>query len=175
MQYKPLLYIDDTDIFPSVTEADKTIKRDRKASKVILLDENNNILLTGREHRLLPGGGLEIEESFEDAAIRECKEEVGYDIQIIGNIGFTEEFRAEEGRYQITYCFVAKIVGEQSIPTTTEEEEQGLIFEWLSVEDAISLLEKQKSTFTEKDYNGCFNVRTQLAFLSAYKNKMLLK
>ncbi len=175
MQEKLLLYIDDTDIFPNVTKIDKTIRRDRKASKVILLDENNNILLTGREHRLLPGGGLEVGESFEEAAIRECKEEVGYDIQILYTIGFTDEFRSQEGRHQVTYCFVAKIVGEQSTPTTIEEEEQGFIFEWLSVEDTISLLEKQKSTFTKEDYNGCFNVRTQLAFLSAYKSKMSLK
>ena len=175
MQDKPLLYIDDTDIFPSVTGIDKTIKRERKASKVILLNDNDSILLIGKDRRLLPGGGLEAGESFEEASVRECKEEAGYDIQIIDTLSFTEEFRAEEGRHQITYCFIAKVVGEQSTPTSIEEEEQGFIFEWLSVEDAISLLEKQKTTFTKKDYNGCFNVRTQLAFLSAYKNKMLLK
>lgn len=169
MQKQPLLYIDDNDIFPNVKEIDKTVKRSRKASKVILLDENNNILLIGREHRLLPGGGLEVGESFEEAAIRECKEETGYDINIIDLIGFTEEFRAEEGRHQITYCFIAKIAGEQNKPTTTEDEEQGLVLDWLTIEDAITLLEKQKSTFTEKDYNGCFNVRTQLAFVGAYK------
>ena len=35
----------------------------------------------------LPGGGVEYDEGFEDAALREVKEETGYDARIVGMLG----------------------------------------------------------------------------------------
>lgn len=56
----------------------------RLASRVILVDQNKRLLYlrgsepkTGRVFWVMPGGGLEPNESFEDAAIREAYEESG--------------------------------------------------------------------------------------------------
>ena len=61
----------------------------RPAARVLLLDENNRVLYlqaressTGKEFWVLPGGGLEGQESFEEAAVREVNEETGLDIKI---------------------------------------------------------------------------------------------
>lgn len=48
----------------------------------------------------LPGGGLEYDEGFEAAALREVKEETGYDARIVGMLGartFTPQPRGSSG------------------------------------------------------------------------------
>ena len=61
----------------------------RRAARVLLVDENNQVLfLKAREGNtdnvfwLLPGGGLEGAETFEEAAVREVKEETGMTITL---------------------------------------------------------------------------------------------
>ena len=56
----------------------------RLASRVILIDRDSRVLClqatepkTGHSFWIMPGGGLEANESFEDAAIREAHEEAG--------------------------------------------------------------------------------------------------
>lgn len=60
------------------------------ASHVILFSDNNKrIILTKRRDIpmwVLPGGHLEENESFESAAIRECREETGLKIKLIKKI-----------------------------------------------------------------------------------------
>lgn len=59
-------------------------KESRLASRVILIDQNRRVLYlnasepkTGHTFWVMPGGGLEPNESFEDAAVREACEESG--------------------------------------------------------------------------------------------------
>ncbi len=59
-------------------------KESRLASRVILVDQDRRVLYlnasepkTGHAFWVMPGGGLEHNESFEEAAIREAYEESG--------------------------------------------------------------------------------------------------
>ena len=61
----------------------------RPAARVVLINDDDQILyLHAREHSkgrgfwVMPGGGLEPEETFEEAAIREVKEETGFSIEL---------------------------------------------------------------------------------------------
>ena len=87
---KPVLILRDRDIFPNFLE-EEIIYIERIAVKVVLRDDEGKIALVGTKYRLLPGGGVEGGESLVEAAIRECKEEVGCNIVIDSEIGKTEE------------------------------------------------------------------------------------
>ncbi len=168
MNELPILILKDSDIFSDVATNNELPWRLREAVKIIVFDGENKIALVGITRRLLPGGGVEEGETFEEAAKRECLEEIGCNIEITCELGFTEEYRTKDSRHQITYGFVAKVIGEKGLPETTQEDEQGMQIDWLILEDAAALLLKQKDEFTQENYNACFNVRTHLAFLNKF-------
>ncbi|MCP3738927.1 NUDIX hydrolase [Rossellomorea sp. BNER] len=76
----------------------------------ILLVEDNKIALIkrikeNRTYYVLPGGGIEKDESYKEAALREAKEELGIDVEIDGSICFEDS-----GAH--CYFFVRKYCGE---------------------------------------------------------------
>ena len=118
---KPLLIIKDKDIFPNELAKEDVVYKLRSAVKAVVVDSDGKIALVGKKYRLLPGGGVEEGETFVDAVKRECREEVGCNIEIDNEIGFTEEYRAQIGRRQETHFFLAHLVGEKGKPQTTQE------------------------------------------------------
>ena len=163
---KPLLILQDADIFPEAERVeDFSAFKTRIAVKVAIFDGEGKIALVGTKNRLLPGGGVEGNETLLQAVMRECLEEVGCSVGHIKEIATTEEYRAETKRHQITHFFTATLLGERGAPQTTQEDEQGIQVEWFAIPDAIALLEKQLKEIPFESYNSCFNVRTHLAFL----------
>lgn len=84
----------------------------------------------------LPGGGVDEGETFEQAAIREVKEETGLDVTI-AELLFTEEY--EFGK---SYCYLACLTSEVTEPTLAFLPEAESIFgtmvcsvAWLSLKD----------------------------------------
>ncbi|WP_318836389.1 NUDIX hydrolase [Actinomadura rudentiformis] len=65
----------------------------------------------------LPGGGMEMDDSLQGTAVREVKEETGYDIEITGLIGTYIDprhiiaYSDGEVRRQFNVCFRARLVG----------------------------------------------------------------
>lgn len=55
----------------------------------------------------LPAGKVDVGETIEEAAIREAKEECGYDVELIRKIGIYQK----EATKHVKHAFLAKIIG----------------------------------------------------------------
>ncbi len=167
---KLLKIMSDNDFFPNSNETflddNKII---RTAVRVVLRNANNQIALVGETYPVLPGGGMELGEIYEDTAKREVVEEVGCEIKIIGELGKTIEHRNKAGGIQESYCFMA-LVNKDGIPTTTQGDEVGMKIIWCSVDEALNILDKQFKLLSPDNYHAYFNIEVSKTFLQEAKN-----
>lgn len=63
---------------------------------------------SSRTYWTFPGGGINKGEPFDQAAVREVKEETGLDVRVI-RLLFEEDYE-----YGISYCYLAELVGEST-------------------------------------------------------------
>lgn len=90
----------------------------REVAVDAVIVENGNVLLVLRDHDpfrgfwVLPGGHVEENETVEQAVIREVKEEVGLDVEVISLIGvFSDPSRDPRGL--VSVAFLTRPVGGQ--------------------------------------------------------------
>ena len=108
-------------LVPSVTAVARN-----GAGEVLLIHKTDNDLWA------LPGGGIDLGESAPDAAVREAKEETGFDVEITGligiytNPGHVMAYDDGEVRQQFSICFHARIVGGQ-LRTSSESKEVAFV------------------------------------------------
>jgi 8-oxo-dGTP diphosphatase len=79
-----------------------------------------------------PGGTVEFGESIEDTVIREFKEEVDIEIELVELLNVVNHILPEEGQHWVSPVYIAKHIG--GIPKVLEPEKCPEI-EWVKVED----------------------------------------
>ncbi|MDD2657600.1 MAG: NUDIX domain-containing protein [Candidatus Pacebacteria bacterium] len=126
----------------------------REASRAVVVDEDGHVALlhaTRENYFKLPGGGIEAGEDKMRALKRECQEEIGCDITIVGEIGSTIEYRKTLHLKQIPYCYFAKVKGKKGTPNPDEgEKAAGFVPVWLPYDDALRSIGEDEVPDLEK-------------------------
>ncbi|MFM2424015.1 MAG: hypothetical protein RLZZ70_404 [Candidatus Parcubacteria bacterium] len=140
----------------NVTEDEVLAYKLREAVRAIVFDADKKVALlkvSRDSYFKLPGGGVEEGEDFETALKRECLEEIGCEIMNVSPLGYTEEYWKEDTEKQISYCYLAELNGQKGIPDLTQsEKDRGFETVWMTVGEAITILESCKPTQWEGDY-----------------------
>ena len=85
-----------------------------KGSSCVVINKKEEILLVLRQDfRIwaLPGGGLEPNETWEQAAVRETLEETGYEIEILQYVGEYWRPQMSQGHGDLRRVFLGQVTG----------------------------------------------------------------
>ena len=90
----------------------KLLGKKRHTAHVVLVDQDRFLLVQEavggiRELWGLPGGGVKRNETAEEAAIREVKEETGLDVELLKELAVMEDKR----RGNVRHIFLGKVTG----------------------------------------------------------------
>lgn len=140
----------------------------RKTARALIFQENKIAVLNAARLHLhkLPGGGIEKNESKASGLNREILEETGCKITETRELGITIEYREAIEMVQISYVFTGNIQDGIEMPNFTRKEQyEGFQLVWLTVVEAISMMENEDRP---KTYAGKFINARDLAILEYY-------
>jgi ADP-ribose pyrophosphatase YjhB (NUDIX family) len=139
----------------------------RDSVRAIVQDQNGNIALlhaTTHGYYKLPGGGVDVGESLVAALKRECKEEIGCDIEITNEVGSLTEYRKQRLLNQVSYCYTARVVGEKGTPTLEPgEQAHGSVPVWLTISEARSAVLSGSTSV----YDATYMIARDVALIDA--------
>ncbi|EKD99655.1 MAG: NUDIX hydrolase, partial [uncultured bacterium] len=141
----------------NVSEEEGKNYRCRRSVRAVVFDSGNKIamLYVKRAGKLpyytLPGGGVGKEETFDQAIVRECKEEIGCDIEIKRILGSIVEYWKEESLCIQSFGYVGKVLGSKGVVVPVGDEDEGeknTTILWVTLAGAIKLMESNKQART---------------------------
>jgi len=122
----------------------------RNSSKAIIIQDGKLLTIKfsryGNTYYNLPGGGQENGETLHQALIRECKEEIGAEVEI-GELIFVREYiganhelsMRHTGFQQTEFLFSCKLKEPKSISEVGYNPDKGQVgLEWIKVEDLLN-------------------------------------
>ena len=130
------------------------VKETRDIVRAIVLDEEGHFALHHlkgddifghRDYYETPGGGMEKGENFFDALKRECYEELGYQVEIIAEIGEVDDYYNLIQRRNRNHYYLCRRIAPFS-GTHFASRGDGYIQEtiWVSFEEGAALVEAMK-------------------------------
>lgn len=122
----------------------------RTACRGIIVDDEKILLSyeTANDQWMIPGGGLEDNETDKECCIREIAEETGMIVDISECMLEIDEYY--ENWKWVNKYFICKVTGTTEIKLTQREQEVGMIPKWLPVDEIKEIFSKH-GTYAEID------------------------
>ncbi len=148
----------------------------RDVSRAIVLDENGCVALhvverddifCNQRYLETPGGGVDEGETFEEALCRECREELGYEIEIVCFLGEVDDYYNLIGRENHNRYYLAKRKGYVGLNRVSEGDQYIKQTIYLPIDEAIAAYQSQDPTLV----SGLVRQR-ELPILLAAKEEM---
>ena len=125
----------------------------RKTARAVVLNAEQEvgiIYAAAGDYYELPGGGVQQGESVVDALHREMLEELGCLVDVIDEIGMTEEYRHFNQTRQTSYWYLTTLREVASLPLYTADEiGAGFRVEWKDMDTAIMLVASGMEDITD--------------------------
>lgn len=108
----------------------------------------------------LPGGGIEENENPKEAFKREVLEETGCIIEIIDELGTTEEYKSQDNFKQTSFVFIGKVIEDTKIlHLTQKEKDEGAILTWEYPYTALELIKNSYNNLIASDYESVYHTK----------------
>ncbi|MBU1557819.1 NUDIX domain-containing protein [Patescibacteria group bacterium] len=164
----------DKDIFKEPGfETPESFEKRVTVKAIVQNDEGKFGFVTNPVHNffLLAGGGAESEDLGKEI-IRECDEEINFEVEVIKETGRIQEFRNRSKKEYETVCFLVKTIKETNEDTRTEDEKKNeLNVVWFEKDEILKILKEQEEKVKNGEvefYNTAFNIIRDKIFFEEY-------
>lgn len=135
----------------------------RVAARGIVIRDDGKIAIQNKSNKneyKLVGGGMEENEDPTVAFKREVLEEAGCEIEIIEQLGVTEEYKSLQNLKQISNIFVAKVIKDtHTLDLTEKEKNEGAKLLWLEPKEALKLIIDCYDKLLPSEYDNVYDTR----------------
>ena len=135
----------------------------RLGARGIVVREDGKIAVFNKSNKneyKLPGGGIEGEEKPDEAFKREALEETGCIVEIIKELGITEEYKSLDNFKQISYVFVGKVLEDtKQLNITEKEKNEGAKLLWETPEKALKLITESYDKLIASKYESVYHTK----------------
>ena len=150
----------------------ESFSKTRVACRGILL-QGSRILISHEVNAdlyMLPGGGLEGNETPEECCVREVREETGYIVTPTRQVLTIREYY-EEYKY-VSHYFLCTVAGETQRNLTDEEHKRGLVPEWVELDQILAIFSRHEDhRATNEEKRGAY-LREYTALMEFLKQSM---
>jgi len=155
------------DILAHIGQIDESIQyTDRPTVKVIIKRDDTVLLLN---NGLLPGGGINESESDKAAITRELKEELGFTVKDVKEIGSVVQYRNFLKKRYVVNGYVAKLASSGEATSPQDEGEAQFTQTWLSVDEALKFVADSIETVKAKPLDDDTNQGKLYNLMTTYE------
>lgn len=131
----------------------------REVVRALVLDECGRVAIHSLErddkfgkidYYETPGGGVDEGETFIEAVKRECREEIGYDIEIVTEIGEVDDAYNLIGRQNHNHYYLAKRTNFVGIHFVSKGDSYIKKTIWVNLDEAVTLYETMPDKLVSK-------------------------
>ena len=138
--------------------------RIRNASRgIVIREEDGKIAIlnkTNKNEYKLVGGGIEGNEDPRVAFKREVIEEAGCEVEILEELGITEEYRTHHNFKQISHIFVSKVTKDlHHLDLTKKEQDEGAKLIWLDPKEALEKIIDSFNKAVASEYEDIYSTK----------------